>query len=287
MDLTDTHCHIISPDQSKYPRAPLGGKQSGWASSRPVTAENLVAAMDKAGVGQAVIVQASTAYGYDNSYVLDSCARWPRRFVAVGTFDPLEADAPVRLEAAVRHGGLAGVRLFTTGSTMTGQGEWFAASETFGFWRAAGELAVTVCLQMRLGAATAQLRSVLEKFPSVTVFLDHMGYPDIAASPSAAGRQVAELARYPGLHLKLTHRSLEPLRDAGKEAVAFLDPVVQAFGAERIAWGSNFPAAEQPLAELVDLATNVLEVLPESARAQIFAGTARHLYPSLGKEAVV
>jgi len=285
MDLTDTHCHIISRDQSKYPRTPLGGKQSDWASSRPVTAEELVAWMDKVGIERAVLVQASTAYGYDNSYVLDSCARWPERFVAVGTFDPLDADAPSRLEDAIGRAGLAGVRLFTTGSTMTSQGEWFAASETSDFWRAAGELNVTVCLQMRLGAATAQLRSVLEQFPSAKVLLDHLGYPDIAASPSAAGRQLAELGQYPGLHLKLTHRSLEPLRDVGKEAVAFLDPVVEAFGAERIAWGSNFPAAEQPLAELVDLATNVLEVLPESTRAQIFTGTARRLYHALGKEA--
>jgi L-fuconolactonase len=285
MNLTDTHCHVISPDQSKYPRAPLGGKQSGWASSRPVTAEELAAWMDKAGIWQAVLVQASTAYGYDNSYVLDSCARWPERFVAVGTFDPLEAGAPSRLEDAIGRADLAGVRLFTTGSTMASQGEWFAASETFDFWRAAGELDVTVCLQMRLGAATAQLRSVLERFPSVKVLLDHMGYPDIAASPSAAGSQVAELAQYPGLHLKLTHRSLEPLRDAGQEAEAFLDPVVKAFGPERIAWGSNFPAAEQPLAELVDLARGVLDVLPESARVQIFSGTAQRLYRSLDKEA--
>ncbi|MGH3251967.1 MAG: amidohydrolase family protein, partial [Trebonia sp.] len=263
----------------------LGGKQSGWASSRPVAAEDLIARMDKAGLDRAVLVQASTAYGSDNSYVLDSCAHWPRRFAAVGTFAPLDADAPARLEDAVGRAGLAGVRLFTTGSTMTGQGEWFAASETFDFWRAAGELDVTVCLQMRLGAATAQLRSVLQRFPSVKVLLDHMGYPDIAASASGAGREVAELAQYPGLHLKLTHRSLEPLRDIGPEAVAFLDPVVGAFGAERIAWGSNCPAAEQPLTELVDLAVSVLAVLPDSARAQIFTGTARRLYRSLGEEA--
>jgi L-fuconolactonase len=285
MNLTDTHCHVISPDESKYPRAPLGGKQSGWASSRPVTAEEFVTWMDKAGIGQAVLVQASTAYGYDNSYVLDSCARWPERFVAVGTFDPLEADAPTRLEDATGPAGLAGVRLFTTGSTMSGQGEWFAASETFDFWRAAGELGVTVCLQLRLGAATAQLRSVLEQFPSVAVLLDHLGYPDIAASPSAAGRQVAELAQYPGLHLKLTHRSLEPLHEAGQQAAEFLDPVVSAFGADRIAWGSNFPAAEQPLAELVDLAAGVLDVLPRSAQEQIFSGTAHRLYRWPSKEA--
>src|SRR6266705_2084643 len=140
MDVVDAHCHIISDDLTAYPRAPIGGTQSGWATSRPVTAEQLAAAMDATGIGQAVLVQATTAYGYDNSYVLDCRRRWPDRFVAVGTFDPLRPDAPARLAAAVGDGGLTGVRLFTSGSTVPVQGEWFAAPETYWFWRAAGEL---------------------------------------------------------------------------------------------------------------------------------------------------
>ena len=279
------HCHVISPDQARFPRAPIGGKQSDWAASRPVTAEGLLALMDKTGIGQAVLVQATTAYGYDNSYVLDSCQRWPERFIAVGTVDPLRPDAGARLPGICGDGGLAGVRLFTSGSTVPTQGEWFAAPQTHDFWAAAGELDLTVCLQMRLGAATKQLISVLEQFPSVRVLLDHMGYPDIAASPAHAGREMAALAQYPGLYLKLTHRNLEPLSDAGNEAIRFLEPVLGAFGAERIGWGSNCPAAEQPLPELLELAKRVLDVVPAEAQDKIFAGTARLLYPTLGKAA--
>ncbi|TDV54264.1 amidohydrolase family protein [Actinophytocola oryzae] len=281
MDIIDTHCHIISADLAAYPRAPIGGKQSDWATSRPVTAADMVAGMDEAGIRQAVLVQATTAYGYDNSYVLDSRGHWPDRFVAVGTFDPLRPDAGARLLESVG-GGLAGVRLFTSGSTVPTQGEWFAAPETHDFWRTAEEAGVTVCLQMRLGPATKHLLAVLEQFPGVTVLLDHLGYPDIAASPGRAGEELADLAKNPGLRLKLTHRNLERLRDAGERSVEFLQPVVEAFGADRIAWGSNLPAAEQSLPELVELARTVLAVLPERARADIFAGTARRLYPGLG-----
>ena len=283
VDVVDAHCHIISPDLTAYPRAPIGGKQSDWAASRPVTAEGLAARMDETGIRQAVLVQATTAYGYDNSYVLDSRRRLPGRFIAVGTFDPLRPDAASALAAAVGTGGLAGVRLFTSGSTVPTQGEWFAAPEAYEFWERAGELDVPVCLQMRLGAATKQLESVLNRFPGVRVLLDHVGYPDIAASPARAGSEVAELASHPSLHLKLTHRNLERLRDAGDGAVDFLDPMVEAFGAERIAWGSNCPAAEQPLPELLQLAQDVLAVLPVDARQEIFAGTARRLYPGLAE----
>ncbi|MFD5628419.1 amidohydrolase family protein [Streptomyces sp. NPDC127072] len=281
MDIVDAHCHIISDDLTRYPKAPIGGKQSEWAATRPVTAEGMVSRMDETGIDQAVLVQATTNYGYDNSYVLDSCRRRPDRFVAVGTVDPLRPDAAASLKAAVGDGGLAGVRLFTSGSTVPTQGEWFVAPETFPFWEQAGELGLPVCLQMRLGPATRQLVELLERFPGVKVLLDHIGYPDIAASPARAGAEVAQLGVHPGLHLKLTHRNLERLRDAAEEAADFLGPVVEAFGAGRIAWGSNLPAAEQSLPELLGLAREVLAGLPERDQREIFAGTARRLYPGL------
>lgn len=283
MDVVDTHCHIISPDEARFPRAPIGGRQSDWASSRPVTAEGMAERMDETSIRQSILVQATTAYGYDNSYVLDSSHRWPERFIAVGTVDPLQPGAAARLASICGEDGLSGVRLFTSGSTVPTQGEWFAAPETYDFWKAAGELGITVCLQMRLGTATKQLISVLERFPSVHVLLDHMGYPDIASSPAQAGREIADLAQYPGLHLKLTHRNLERLSDTGDGAIHFLDPVLASFGAGRIAWGSNCPAAEQSLPALLALANRVLAVVPEEARQEIFAGTARRLYPALGK----
>jgi predicted TIM-barrel fold metal-dependent hydrolase len=281
MDVVDAHCHIISPDTARYPCAPIGGTQSGWAVSRPVSAEQMLAGMDRTGIAAAVLVQATTNYGYDNAYVLDSFREHPERFVAVGTFDPLRPDAPQALQAAIEQDGLAGVRLFTSGSTVPEQGEWFAAPESFAFWQRAQDLDVPVCLQMRLGPATARLEDLLGRFPGVRVLLDHLGYPDIAGSPQAAGQEVAGLGRHQRLHLKLTHRNLERLQDAGAQAREFLDPVIEAFGADRIAWGSNCPAAEQSLPQLLQLAQDVLASRPASEQEQILGGTALALYPAL------
>ncbi|MFF7334703.1 amidohydrolase family protein [Streptomyces sp. NPDC008150] len=281
MDIVDAHCHIISADPARYPQAPIGGKQSQWAATRPVTAESMIARMDETGIDQAVLVQATTNYGYDNSYVLDTARDHPHRFVAVGTVDPLRPDAAASLKAAAGDGGLAGVRLFTSGSTVPTQGEWFVAPETFPFWEQAAALDLPVCLQMRLGPATGQLVELLERFPHVKILLDHIGYPDIANSPAKAGQDVAALGVHPGLHLKLTHRNLERLHDAGQNATDFLTPVLDAFGAGRIAWGSNLPAAEQSLPELRTLAEEILTDLPETDQQEIFAGTARRLYPRL------
>lgn len=281
MRIADSHCHVLSADLDRYPRSPLGGKQSAWAGDRPVTAEAMLLLMDDSGIDQAVLVQATTAYGYDNSYVIDSARRSPDRFVAVGTVDPLGPDAGERLTRLL-DAGLAGVRLFTTGSTMTGQGLWFADEATDPFWETAAAARVPVCLQLRLGADTlAAVDELFRRHPDVVVLLDHCGYPDVRTSPLDAAGDLVPLAAFPGLHLKLTHRTLEGLHDLGDDASGFLDPLLRAFSARRIAWGSNCPAAEQPMGELVALADKVLGVLNHEQRADILGNTTRRLYPGL------
>ena len=95
------HPHIIADDTKRYPLAPLGGHQSDWSRTRPVTTAQMVAAMDKAGVAKAAIVQASTCYGHDNSYVADAIAAHPDRFTGVFSVDVLAADAPEKMRLAI------------------------------------------------------------------------------------------------------------------------------------------------------------------------------------------
>jgi len=281
MDIIDSHCHVLSEDTAAYPLAPLGGKQSVWAAERPVTADGLLARMDTVGIARAVLVQATTAYGYDNSYVVDSARRHPDRFAAVGTVDPLAEGAADGLRSATDKG-LAGVRLFTNGSTVSEQGLWFAEAATDPFWAAAAETGIPVCLQLKLGEDTTPvLVDLLERHPRAVILLDHCGYPDVSGDLATAAEPLVALATNPGLHLKLTHRTLEGLDAAGASAGEFLNPVVSAFGSDRIAWGSNCPAAAQPLDELFALAGRVLSVVSEDARQDILGNTARRLYPTL------
>src|SRR5262249_59162638 len=77
--IVDIHPHVIATDTARYPLNPLGGTQSTWSRERPTTYAMLVAAMDEAGVDKAAIVQASTAYGYDNTYVAEAVAAHPGR----------------------------------------------------------------------------------------------------------------------------------------------------------------------------------------------------------------
>src|ERR1700677_1355457 len=131
----DIHPHIIANDEKRYPLAPLGGHQSDWSRTRPVTYEHMIAAMDKAGVYKSALVQASTCYGHDNSYVPDAVAAHPPRFARVFSVDVLAPDAPDKMRYW-RDRGLSGMRLFTIGSTMHTQAEWIDDPRAFPAWKA-------------------------------------------------------------------------------------------------------------------------------------------------------
>ena len=65
--IIDIHPHVIATDTARYPLTPLGGTQSTWSRDRPTSYETMIREMDAAGVAKSAIVQASTAYGHDNT----------------------------------------------------------------------------------------------------------------------------------------------------------------------------------------------------------------------------
>jgi predicted TIM-barrel fold metal-dependent hydrolase len=280
--IIDIHPHIIASDSKRYPLAPLGGHQSDWSRTRPVSTEQMIAAMDKAGVDKSAIVQASTCYGHDNSYVADAVAAHPDRFTGVFSVDVLAPDASARMRYWVSRG-LAGMRLFTIGSTMPDQASWLDDPKTYPAWETAGELGLSICLQMS-AKAFPQMIKMTERFPKVRIILDHMARPVLEDGPPyAAAASLFDLARYPSVYLKLTPRSFIESRNGKATPESFFAKLVAGFGAQRLAWGSNYPSSEGSLPELLALAKSSLASLPQGDRDWIFGKTAQTLYPALAK----
>jgi predicted TIM-barrel fold metal-dependent hydrolase len=280
MTTIDIHPHIISTDRTRYPRAPLGGRQSDWSETRPVSVEQLIAAMDQAGVQKAAIVQASTCYGHDNSYVADAVAAHPQRFTGVFSVDVLAPDARERMHHWM-HRRLAGMRLFTFGSTMSEQASWIDDPKSFPAWQYAGEAGLSICMQMS-AKGLPQLTGMLERFAHVKVILDHAARPQIEDGPPyAAAASLFALARYPNVYLKLTERNFSEAKKGKATPETFFPRLVAEFGAQRLAWGSNYPSSEGSLPQLLALGRNSLAVLPQQDRDWIFAKTAQSLYPAL------
>ena len=177
--------------------------------------------------------------------------------------------------------GFAGMRLFTTGSTMPGQATWFDDPRTFPAWQHASDTGTPDCMQMT-PQGFPQLRGLLERFPKVKIILDHLARPTLVDGPPfAADQEFLGLSRYPNVYLKLTPLNVEP-SDWGKATPeTFYTALMKAYGSNRIAWGSNFPATEGTLKEILGKAQRAWSFASLSDRDWVFGKTALELYPRL------
>jgi predicted TIM-barrel fold metal-dependent hydrolase len=278
--IVDIHPHIVSPDTKKYPLDPLGGTQSTWSSERPTTYDDLLRAMDEAGVHKAAIVHSSTAYGFDNSYVADAVAAVPKRFTGVYSIDVLAPDAVKTFDHWLANGG-TGMRLFTTGSTLPDQATFFADPRSYPFWEHAAAKNVPVCMQMKQEGIPL-LRQIMDKFPKVTMIIDHLAKTPFADGPPyAQATDFLALAKYKQVYLKITPNNVTPKSWGKGDPKTFFGKFIDTFGAERIGWGSNFPNSPGTMKEIFTTAQEAFSFAKASDQDWIFGKTALHLYPSL------
>jgi L-fuconolactonase len=109
--LFDCHAHLIAGDPVRYPLVAQDGKPAARELEEPMTAERLLGEMDRNDVVRAVAVQRASIYGYDNSYVCDSAAKYPDRLVAVCAIDAVNPRGPEHVQHWVRERGAVGIRL--------------------------------------------------------------------------------------------------------------------------------------------------------------------------------
>ncbi len=274
--IVETHCHIISPDQTKYPRN-LGPKPAEWV--RDLSAEDFIALNDASGVGRAILVQAFGAYKYDNSYVVDAAARNPERFAAVCIVDALKPDAARTLDYWVKERGAKGLRVVT----WTEPELMLDDPLLDPVWHRASELQIPVCVLTNFHQV-ARLRRPLEHFPQLHIALDHLGLPRLNDGPEFEDEQVLfELARFRNFYGKFSSWTIAALDKGGKQArVEFLRRLIDTFGAHRLMWGTNFPASnDRTYQGFVQYAQEQLSFLLPDERRWIFGDTALSLWPML------
>jgi len=164
--IIDTHVHIVAPDQQRYPRK-LAPNYSEWVIDMP--GESMLELMSDAGIDRAMLVQAHSAYEFDNNYVADVARAHPERLISVCIVDPTRVDAAEELTYWVKERGVRGLRLFPAAER---EPRWLNDPRTFSLWERAAALDIPVCVCLRF-RQLAQLRTVIERFPQVRVALDH------------------------------------------------------------------------------------------------------------------
>jgi L-fuconolactonase len=113
--------------------------------------------------------------------------------------------------------------------------------------------------------------------PGTTFVLDHLGNPEVKARPEPSwSGPVAELGLLPNTACKLSGVLSEPLAPVRP----FYEIALEAFGPERLMFGSDWPVCtlRASYATVVAAARDLTAELSPDERAEIFAGTARRSY---------
>lgn len=276
MLIIDTHAHLYSPDEKKYP--PIDKPY------RPPNGKGSVADLDKdrkaAGVTAVCAIQTQTFYKFDNRYICDSARANPSWMVGVCNLDPDNPKSPEILKSLNRDCQVRGYRSIPSPSSKK-----LDDPNVRRMWRAAADLGIVVNVLINRDNA-AGLAKLLGEFPMLRVVLDHS--LNIKAGPELEPilADVLRLARFKNLHDKLTFL---PTGSASGYPCADMHPacmkIVEAYGGERCIWGSDFPCElwcpKVTYQQHLRIFTHDLP-LKTKDREAILGGTARKLwFPTL------
>jgi predicted TIM-barrel fold metal-dependent hydrolase len=230
--IVDTHAHIYSPDETAYPAIEKPYRPPAGTGSP----DHLRREAAAAGVDRVMMVQTTTFYGWDNTFVRDTAAVSGDWAVGVCTLDPDHPHSPDILDALVRRSNVRALRTY-----VSRPGGRYDHPGNRRLYEAARRLGIVV--NALLSAQTADdLSRLLGDFPDLPVVLDHCLALHSGPTFVSTVAKVVELARHPNLHAKLTF-----LPTGSAEEYPFRDMhqacrrIVDAYGAERCIWGSDFP----------------------------------------------
>jgi predicted TIM-barrel fold metal-dependent hydrolase len=256
MVIVDSQVHIWGADTPARPWPP--GRAGQAQRPVPLGAEELLRAMDEAGVDRVVIVPPSWE-GDRNELALEAAAKYPRRFAVMGRF-PVETRAEAgRLATWQRPPGMLGVRLtlhrepwrplFEDGSI-----DWF--------WPAAERAGLPVMVYAP--GSVRRLDAVAARHPGLRLIVDHLALP-LGKVDEAAFAQLDEvlaLARYQNVAVKPS-----ALPCYTSEAYPFrglhrhIRRVYDAFGPRRMLWGTDYSRLPCQYRQAITLFTEALDFL--------------------------
>ena len=247
--------------------------------------ELLLHQMDANEVDKALLVQFMGAF--DNSYIIECLSRYPGRFSVVALVDTASADAPDRLEEWVNEGA-EGVRL--TPPTRS------PGDDPLAIWKKAEELDVPVSLIGTLeDFASPQFENIVRDMPGLKLVLEHLGGVGAYFGPGRADkeipydtyRKVLGLARYPNAYMKIPGfgefcpRPIPLVQpNPFPETPSLIEMALEAFGANRLMWGSDFPpsAYREGYRNALRLPMENVQFVSEEDKEWVFGKTATALW---------
>jgi L-fuconolactonase len=230
--IIDPHVHVWTHD-SRFPWA----KETTKPPEKDATPEMLLELMRANGVERTVIIQV-IHYRWDNSYLASVLRRYSQYFKGVARVNPESPAGPDDLSRLVDQG-FRGVRISPAADAS---GDWIRGPLMPPLWKRCHELAVPMTVLTSIDRMP-DVAALVEKFPELTVVIDHMA--DCPADDPERLKKLLALERYPRVFVKISHtwsvsREPYPYADAQSQVKRLYD----AFGPQRLMWGTDWPLVE-------------------------------------------
>lgn len=254
MLIMDSQVHVWPAHRPDRPLAAHRQDQT------PYTYEELLAAMDEAGVDRAILVP-PTFDGDRNDYALAAAAEHPDRFAVMGRVSLPAGKGNNSLAGWLDQPGMLGVRLTFH---RPEDRPWLTDGTADWFWGEAEENGIPVMVHAPEGVQT--IRAVAERHPGLAIIYDHMACGRDSIDERAAARieELLPLARLPNVSVKVSALpcfSTAPYPFANLNAS--IRKVIESFGPERSYWGSDITRipATVPYRQVVTHFTEALDFL--------------------------
>jgi len=255
----DAQIHVFAPHEPEHPWSPtvlhgdLYAGMRGRYAGRSARPAEVLAALDAHGVHGAVIVT-PTVYGFDNSFSLEAHELAPDRFRVVGLVDATRADVEDAVAAWAAHPAAVGIRLNLWADEAVAR---FFDGADDRLLAAAQHEGLCVCVNSP--GRFPVFERIARRFDALALVIDHLGLFDVAMLDPAVTDTFAgiegllALAAYPNVAVKVTSvpllsRAPYPHADAWPH----LHAVIDAFGVDRLMWGTDAFIFDHPYDEALD-----------------------------------
>jgi L-fuconolactonase len=258
MVIVDAQVHIWGPDTPQRPWPPGGAN----LAHRPVPLgkEELLRAMDTAGVNRVVLVPPSWE-GDRNDLALEAARLHPDRFAVMGRLPIQRPESGTLLESWCEQPGMLGVRMtFHRGQYRA----WLTDGTADWFWPAAERAGVPV--MVFAPGQVPKIAEIAARHPGLRLVLDHLALSTEIrdAAFGAALELVLAAARYPNLAVKASAMPCYvtepyPFRSLHQH----IRRVVDAYSPQRVFWGTDLTRLSCPYRQAVTLFTEELDSLSD------------------------
>ena len=241
--------------------------------------DRLLELMDEAGVTKAIMLPVVTEHSPKNNEECAQLAReHPDRLAALTNVQLHEAAAADEIARAREVLGAVGVSYYPSSAEL----DWMLEPDYELIWNAFCKHEMVCNLQVH-PTGYAVLLALARRYPDVRFVSNHLGLPSGLDADDASYGGLLEAASLPNVFVKASGfyaAAATPWDFRCPKVLGFISQLIDGLGADRVLWGSDWPASCRFLTyrQNLEIVRTFGEDLDERSRAQVLGLNAASVY---------